>query len=94
MQKELKRLGVLVCKASGAALCTKVSSWLELLPLVRDAAPPESLEQAPVLFDVSGGEELSRLVLEMLRLGNDRQSFRWLEEAAAKTAMAAGRCCA
>jgi hypothetical protein len=84
VQKELKRLGAVVCKASGAALSTEVSCWLELLPLAPDEAPAEALEQTPVLFDVPRGEELTRLVLEMLRLGNDRQSFRWLEGPAAK----------
>ncbi|HEY7311506.1 MAG TPA: hypothetical protein VH643_19240 [Gemmataceae bacterium] len=79
-QRELKRLGAVVCRSSGAALSSEVSSWLELLPLVPDETPPNTLEQAPVLFDVPGGEELSRLVMEMLRLGNDRQSFRWLQE--------------
>ena len=84
VQKELKRLGAVVCKASGAALSTEVSCWLELLPLAPDETPVEALEQTPVLFDVPRGEELTRLVLEMLRLGNDRQSFRWLESPAAK----------
>jgi hypothetical protein len=79
-QRELKRLGALVCKSSGAALCTDVSCWLELLPLLPDDAPLDVLEQTPVLFDVPSGEELARLVLEMLRLGNDRQSYRWLEQ--------------
>jgi cellulose synthase operon protein C len=79
-QRELKRLGALVCKSSGVPLDREVSCWLELLPLVRDDAPLSTLEKMPVLFDVPSGEELSRLVLEMLRLGNDRQSYRWLEE--------------
>jgi hypothetical protein len=79
-QRELKRLGASVCKSSGVALDTEVSCWLELLPLVRDHAPLDALEKLPVLFDVPSGTELSRLVLEMLRLGNDRQSYRWLEE--------------
>lgn len=79
-QRELKRLGALVCKSSGAALSTEVSCWLELLPLVPDDTPLDVLEQTPVLFDVPNGEELARLVLEMLRLGNDRQSYRWLEQ--------------
>jgi hypothetical protein len=78
-QKDLKRLGAVVCKTSGADLSIEVSSWLELLPLVRADAQPDDLEQTPVLFDVPGGAELGRLILEMLRLGNDRQSFRWLE---------------
>lgn len=79
-QRELKRLGALVCKSSDADLDMEVSCWLELLPLVRDSAPLEALEKASILFDVPSGAELSRLVLEMLRLGNDRQSYRWLEE--------------
>jgi hypothetical protein len=79
-QRELKRLGALVCKSSGVPLDTEVSWWLELLPLVRDDAPLDALEKMLVLFDVPSGQELSRLVLEMLRLGNDRQSYRWLEE--------------
>jgi hypothetical protein len=78
-QRELKRLGAQVCKSSGATLSTEVSSWLELLPLVRDDVPLDALEKTPVLFDVPSGEELGRLALEMLRLGNDRQSYRWLE---------------
>lgn len=80
VQRELKRLGALVCKSSEAALRTEVSCWLELLPLVRDDVPLDALEKTPVLFDVPSGKELSRLVLEILRLGNDRQSYRWLEE--------------
>ena len=79
-QRELKRHGALVCRSSGAALSTEVSCWLELLPLVPGDTPIDVLEQSPVLFDVSSGEELSRIILEMLRLGNDRQSYRWLEE--------------
>jgi cellulose synthase operon protein C len=79
-QRELKRLSALVCKSSGAALSTEVSCWLELLPLAAEDAPLDVLEQTPVLFDVPSGEELARLVLEMLRLGNDRQSYRWLEQ--------------
>lgn len=80
-QRELKRLGVQACKASGADLSTEVSCWLELLPLVRDDVPLDALEKTPVLFDVPSGEELARLALEILRLGNDRQSYRWLENA-------------
>ncbi|MHB1426087.1 MAG: hypothetical protein ACYC3I_23230 [Gemmataceae bacterium] len=79
-RRELKRLGALVCKSSGVELSTEVLCWVELLPLVRDDAPLDALEKTSVLFDVPSGEELSRLVLEMLRLGNDRQSYRWLEE--------------
>jgi hypothetical protein len=79
-QNELKRIGVQVCRTSGATLATEVGSWLELLPLQGDPDPLLGLEQAPVLFDLADGEQLAHLATEMLRLGNDRQSFRALEE--------------
>jgi hypothetical protein len=79
-QRELRRLGACVCKSSGAALDTEVSCWPQLLPLVRENTSLDALDKMPVLFDLPGGAELARLVLEMLRLGNDRQSYRWLEE--------------
>src|SRR5579871_6672531 len=79
-QRELKRFGADVCKTSEAVSLRDVCCWLELLPLIVDSTPPAVLEQTPVLFDVPSGDELSRLALEILRLGNDRQSFRWLED--------------
>jgi hypothetical protein len=79
-QRELRRHGAQVCKSSDATLSTEVSCWLELLPLIRDDVPLDALGKTPVLFDVPNGEALSLLVLEILRLGNDRQSYRWLEE--------------
>ena len=77
---ELKKLGVTGAKASGATLKAEVSCWAEILPLDRDRAPADHLEQTPVLFDLASGDELARLVIEVLRLGNDRQGYRWLEE--------------
>jgi hypothetical protein len=79
-QNELRRLGVQVSKGNGAPLMFEVRCWAELLPLQRDPAPPAPTVQTPVLFDLPGGEALARVVTEILRLGNDRQGFRWLEE--------------
>jgi hypothetical protein len=79
-QDELKKYNVLIGKRSGTALSARISCWLEMLPLVRESefvAPPE---QTPVLFDLPSGEQLTRLATEILRLGNDRQSYRWLDE--------------
>jgi hypothetical protein len=92
-QNELKKLGVQTCRTSGAGLATEVGSWLELLPLQPDPDPLVGLEQTPVLFDLPDGEQLARLATEMLRLGNDRQGFRWLEESGrgASAALVAGR---
>jgi hypothetical protein len=78
-QNELKRLGVQVHRSSGAAAATEVATWLELLPLQPNPDPLQGLEQTPVLFDLTDGEHMARLATEMLRLGNDRQGFRWLD---------------
>src|SRR5437763_91017 len=69
-QAELKRLGVQSVKTSVARTVT-VGSWPELLPLRPDPTPPEKSEQTAVLFDLPGAE-LAGLVVEILRLGNDR----------------------
>jgi hypothetical protein len=79
-QTELKKFGVQCPRTSSATLKTEVSCWAEILPLERDRSAIDHLEQQPVLFDLANGEELARLVIEVLRLGNDRQGFRWLED--------------
>jgi hypothetical protein len=83
VQNELRKLGVQVGKTGGDGPWIEVSCWPELLPLQPDPRPLDRLPQTPVLFDLPGGEQLAGLVTEMLRLGNDRQSFRWLEPARA-----------
>jgi len=76
---ELRRLGVQVCKSAGSVPMSEYSCWAQLLPLVRADLMPEQLGQSPVLFVVTRTEGLALLATEMLRLGNDRQSYRWLE---------------
>jgi hypothetical protein len=79
-QAELKKLGVLGAKAFPAGVEKfEVSSWPEALPLEREDWTSDALAQAPVLFDLCDGTELSRVVTEALRLGNDRQGYRWLD---------------
>jgi cellulose synthase operon protein C len=78
-QNELKKLGVQVARASGSTAIADVSCWPELLPLQVDSGRVDRPEQTPYLFDLASGEELSHFVSEMLRLGNDRQSYRWLD---------------
>ncbi len=78
-QNDLRRLGVQLVKTSGAAETFAVRCWPEILPLQRDADPLDRLEQTPILFETTGQDDLGRLVVEILRLGNDRQQFRWLE---------------
>lgn len=77
--KQLRKLGVQYAPKSNARLMARVSCWPELLPLYTDSVPTDHLEQTPVLFDLPTGERLAHLVTEVLRLGNDRQSFRWLD---------------
>lgn len=85
-QADLKRLGVATVRTWGAPLRTEVACWAEILPLEHDRYPVERLEGTPVLFELPSGEQLARLVIEMLRLGNDRQGFRWLEDPADQNA--------
>src|SRR5262249_22354525 len=82
-QAELRRLRVQTFKKSGISL-HKVSCWLEMIPLQREGEAPGPPEQSAVLFALPGGQQLARMAIETLRLGNDRQSYRWLEETAGK----------
>lgn len=75
--KALDRLGVKGSKRHAADEPGEVTCWPQVLPVVRDAAPPQLSNQAPVLFELERADDLPGLVTEMLRLGNDRQSFRW-----------------
>ncbi len=88
VQNDLRRLGVQLGKTNGAAVTVPVSCWPEILPLRPEPDPIDRLEQTPILFETSTQDGLGRLVVEMLRLGNDRQGFRWLE---GKTDAAEGR---
>jgi hypothetical protein len=80
-QRELRKLGVGVqtSRRGMPEVSFEVGNWLELLPLQPDAEAPEKPETLPVLFDLTSGEQLARLAGEILRLGNDRQGYRWIE---------------
>jgi hypothetical protein len=73
----LRRLKVQVPRGSPVPLTDQYSCWPQLLPIeyVGDRlVPPEG---TPVLFDLPAAQ-LAPVVTEILRLGNDRQSFRHL----------------
>lgn len=74
---ELARLGVTTAKRH-VGPTQAVSCWPQVLPTTRDPSPPQLSSQAPVLFELESAEDLPVIVGEMLRLGNDRQSVRWL----------------
>jgi hypothetical protein len=77
---ELRRLGAATGKPPATVPAIQVSCWLQLLPLQRSADPVARPGQAPVLFELAEGEPLSSLVSEVLRLGNDRQGYRRLDD--------------
>jgi hypothetical protein len=74
---DLTRLGVLAAKQH-VAPAEAVSCWPQVISVTRDPNPPQLASQTPVLFELETAEDLPVLVNEMLRLGNDRQSVRWL----------------
>src|SRR6516165_9459216 len=79
-QNALKRLGVEVAKDVGHLVdAQSVDCWPQILPLVRDTTTAVPTPQTPVLFELPDPELLPELVAEMLRLGNDRQSFRFIK---------------
>lgn len=75
---ELERLRVLGSNRHAGETET-VASWLQILPMVREPIPATS-SAITVLFELSSPAMLPTVVGEMLRLGNDRQSFRLLDE--------------
>lgn len=81
-EKNLARIGVKGSKKHAADEPGDVTCWPQVLPVTRDSAAPTISNQAPVLFELERAEDLPTLVTEMLRLGNDRQSFRWFADAA------------
>ncbi len=78
-QTEVRRHGVQICKSVGNVPLSEYTCWAQLLPLRRTDILPDQLGQNPVLFVVHETEGLSQLAIEILRLGNDRQSYRWLD---------------
>jgi hypothetical protein len=83
-QAELRRLGVQVGKTGSPGPGAAVSCWLELLPLQRAAGSLARPDQTAILFELTEPEQLSTIVSEVLRLGNDRQSYRWVEDSRAR----------
>jgi hypothetical protein len=75
----LRKLGVKTLQAQPSAGAELVN-WLQAIPFQRLPQPPQVDSQAPVLFELPDANQLPVIVQEMLRLSNDRQSFRWLQE--------------
>lgn len=75
---ELRRLGIENTKSAPAPLTEQVFCWPQLLPVHRGERTLARPEQTPVLFDLPA-DQLGGVATEMLRLGNNRQSFRVLK---------------
>src|SRR6478672_12357174 len=75
MLTALKKLGVKQAKDHFAEATLTVDCWPQVLPVHKAPAVPEVTSNTPVLFELPAGE-MPAVVTEMLRLGNDRQSFR------------------
>ncbi|MBA4066609.1 MAG: hypothetical protein C0501_23475 [Isosphaera sp.] len=73
----LDKLGVKGSKRHATDAPEDVSCWMQVLPVVRESGTPVVSNQAPVLFELADADDLPTLAAEMLRLGNDRQGFRW-----------------
>ncbi len=75
--KNLDRIGVKGSKRHATDSPESVTCWPQVLTTVKESGTPQIANQAPVLFELSDADDLPTLVTEMLRLGNDRQAFRW-----------------
>src|SRR5262249_17793459 len=77
--EEVRHLGVGVRSRRPVALDLRLHCWPQLLALRRDAREWSQADRTPVLFELDAAHQLPELVGEMLRLGNDRQAFRWID---------------
>jgi hypothetical protein len=77
-QKALQKLGVQTVREFGEVVAFECLSWGQVLPVVKEAVPLMPTAQTPVLFELPDAHLLPQLAGEILRLGNDRQSFRFL----------------
>ncbi len=72
----LKNLNVLGSRRHANTEIRNASCWLELIPITALHGSSNLSSQTPVLFELPSFEALSQISSEMLRLGNDRQSYR------------------
>jgi hypothetical protein len=78
-QIALRRLGVKTFSKAPDVTLHEYSCWAQLLPLEREPGGEATAAQTLVLFELADPQAFSDLVGEILRLGNDRQGFRWIE---------------
>src|SRR4029078_6096353 len=78
--KELKKRGVESRRGPGELRdrFELATCWLQLVPLSKEAEIASG-HKTPILFELRRSEDLPELVAQILRLGNDRQSYRHVE---------------
>lgn len=76
---ELLALGVKMIDQPQTIQLQPLTCWLQLIDLEPDPKGMITNEQTPVLFQITGAGFLAQLSGEILRLGNDRQMYRWME---------------
>ncbi|MGE0529658.1 MAG: hypothetical protein AB7P49_21610, partial [Bdellovibrionales bacterium] len=76
----LGRLGVQAVRGGKGGELQECLCWAQIFPLVRESAPFQPSAQVHVLFQLPDSKLLPTLAGEVLRLGNDRQSFRILKD--------------
>ena len=72
----LRALGVRGCRSAPRELDLQVGCWPQLLPLEPAPRAENWDDSTPVIFELNEASQFPELVSEMLRLGNDRQTFR------------------
>ena len=80
VQKQLRRLGVQTPRKSNIDLAQAAEHWLQMFPLTHDPHAIDVGSKTPILFELMNAGQFAELATEILRLGNDRQSFRWLDD--------------
>jgi hypothetical protein len=76
---ELRNLGVDSARTSHTPLTEELICWPQLLPLRKGSNTVARPDQQPILFDMPA-DHFASLATELLRLGNERQSFRAVKD--------------
>jgi hypothetical protein len=84
VSESLQQFGIEV--VSGPPSGELISHWLQAIPLIRDPNRSAADSQTAVLFE--GVESVvAELAREILRLGNDRQSLRWIQSESSRSTL-------
>jgi cellulose synthase operon protein C len=71
----LKKMGVTGLRSFPHDRVEVLRCWAQAIPVARDSKVPELTPTTPILFEVPSAS-LTEIVTEMLRLGNDRQTYQ------------------